>query len=115
MSRETKEGKKNRKRVLKKPEDKFKLPDINPMYLLTFIGVIIVGLSLYYTRKTAMKEEEEEARERIENLLLEPEPPRSEKPKDSISMKKQGIKGPEHMDPFFAQRHKNTGIFTFDA
>ena len=33
MSRETKEGKKNRKRVLKKPEDDFKFPDINPMHI----------------------------------------------------------------------------------
>ena len=51
------------------------------MYLLTFIGLIIAGVSLYYTRKTAMKEEEEEdieqreARERVE------EAPQIKKPK----------------------------------
>ena len=88
------------------------------MYLLTFIGLIIAGVSPYYTRKTAMKEEEEEARERIEKPL-------SEKQKDSVSTPcgdstrqrgakaEQGIKGPDHMDPFLAQRHRNTGIFTF--
>ena len=83
------------------------------MYLLTFIGLIIAGVSLYYTRKTAMKEEEEEdieqreARERVE------EAPQSKKPKEDKS-KKQGIKGSDHMDPFYAQKHKNTRIFTFD-
>ena len=110
MSKESKEGKNNKKRPLKPPKDEFKLTDINPMYLLTFIGLIIVGVSLYYTRKTVMKEEEaEEARERVEQ---KPETP-SSKPKNSVQ-RKQGIKGPDHMDPLFAQRHKNTGIFTFD-
>ena len=85
MSKESKEGKKHRKRVLKPPKDEFRLP-------------------------------EREARESVE------EAPQSEKPKESES-KKHGIKGPDHseasraahaMDPFYAQRHKNAGIFTFD-
>ena len=59
------------------------------MYLLTFIGVIIAGVSLNYTRKTAMKEEEEveEAQERIEK----PETPRSAKPKKNKASKDQII------------------------
>ena len=56
MFKESKERKKNRKRPLRSPKDEFKLPDVNPMYILTFIGLIIAG-ALYYTRKTAMKEE----------------------------------------------------------
>ena len=116
MSEETKEGKKNRKRPLKPPKDEFALPNISPMYLLTFIGVIIAEVSPYYTRKTAMKEEE--AKERVENspepkdsVSTRHEAPRSEK--DS-AQRKQGIKGPDHMNQFYAQRHRNTGIFTFD-
>ena len=72
MSKETKEAKKNRRRPLKPPKDEVKLPNINPMYLVTGIGLIIALLSLYYTRKTAMKEEEdeneeiEEAKEKVE-------------------------------------------------
>ena len=111
MSKETKEGKKNRKRPLKPPKDEFALPDINPMYLLTFIGIVIAGISLYYTRKTAMKDEEEveDAREwKIQwKIFLRQRPCTAKK-------KKQGIKGPDHLDAFYAQRHKNTGIFTFD-
>ena len=117
MSKESKEGKKNRKRPLKPPKDEFKLPDINPVNLLAFIGLIIVGVSLYYTRKTAMKEEEEdtaqqeEARERVENLV--PETQGNAELIDNAK-RKQGIKEPDRMDPFYAQQHKNTGIFTFD-
>ena len=81
MSKESKEGKKNGKRPFKPPKDKFKFPDINPMYLLTFIGLIIAGVSLYYTRKTTMKEEEEEEREK--ERKEEPDTP-SSKPKDSV-------------------------------
>ena len=114
MSKESKEGKKNRKRVLKPPKDEVKLPDRNPMYLLTFIGLIIALVTLYYTRKTAMKEEEEEDIEQQEaREKVKEEAPQSEKPKESES-KKQGIKGSDHMDPFYAQRHKNSSIFTFD-
>ena len=46
MSKETKEAKKNRKRTLKPPKDEVKLPNINPMYLLTGIGLIIAALPL---------------------------------------------------------------------
>ena len=94
MSKETKEQKKNRKRTLKPPKDEFALPDINPMYLLTFIGVIIAGLSLYYTRKTAMKEEKEieEAREKVENLP-------QETPCSTKEREKQDIKGSRPYGP----------------
>ena len=53
------------------------------MYLLTAIGVIIAGLSLYYIRKSAIKEEEEEeeelesARERIEKPKSKPKEKKS--------------------------------------
>ena len=106
MSKESKERKKNRKRILKNPDDKFKFPNVNPMYLLTAIGVIIAGLSLYCTRKNAIKEEAEN--ERNEGSSKQ----ENEKPK--TKHKQQGTKGPDHMDPFFVQQHKNTGIYTFD-
>ena len=106
MSKETKEAKKNRRRPLKPPKDEVKLPNINPMYLLTGIGLIIVALSLYYTRRTAMKKEQEEneeieeAREKVEE---EKKPKSPEKVRENYAM-----------DPFYAKRHENTGIFTFD-
>ena len=84
------------------------------MYLLTFIGLIIAGISLYYIRKTAMKEEEEEDIEQREARKRVEEAPQSEKPKESVGAKRQSIKGPDHMDTFYAQRHKNTGILTFN-
>ena len=111
LSKETKERKKNRKRPLKPPKDKFALRDINPMYLLTFIGVIIAGVSLYYTWKAAMKEEEEDTAQReeahetqrSEKNSAPDETPRRERGSVSAT---HGVKGPDHMDPFYAQRHK---------
>ena len=43
------------KRKLRKPDDEkndpvFKLPNVDPMCVLAIIGVVIAGLSLYYTR-----------------------------------------------------------------
>ena len=105
MSKETKEAKKNRRRPLKPPKDEVELPNINPMYLLTGVGLIIALLSLYYTRKTAMKEEEEE-KEEMEEAKEKVE--EEEKPKTPKKVKH------HTMDPFFYQRHKNDGIFTFD-
>ena len=93
---------------MKPPKDDVKLPNINPMYLLMGIGLIIAALSLYYTQRTAMKEEEEEKEE-------------MEEARESVAEEEKKAKSPkkvrEHhaiMDPFFAKRHENTGIFTFD-
>ena len=120
MSKESKEGKKNRKRTLKPPKDEVKLPNINPMYLFTGIGLIIAALSLYYTQRTAMKEGEEE-NEKIEEARVKVEEEKKRQHKATRPHAKQGgvsdthgIKGPDHVEPFYAKRHENTGIFTFN-
>ena len=62
MSKNTKEKQKNRKlpkpTVSRPPPSTMSL-DINPMYLLGILGVIIAGASLWYQRKSFLKEEDE--------------------------------------------------------
>ena len=59
MSKNTKEKQKNRKlskpTVSRTPPRGFSL-NINPMYLLGLIGVIIAGASLWYQRKSFLKD-----------------------------------------------------------
>ena len=55
MSKESK-----KKRKLKKPESEkndplFKIPSVDPMCSLAIVGVVIAGLSLYYTRKSTLE------------------------------------------------------------
>ena len=83
MSNESK--KKRGQRPLKSPppkDNELVLPNINPMYLLSGIGIIIAFASLYYTRKVAV-EEEKVAVEEEEKDKPSSNPPRSEVKKSS--------------------------------
>ena len=130
MSKQTKEKQQNRK--LKKPTGNSTIPpcsqskllNINPMYLLTFVGVIIAGMSLWYPRKNSLQkvqesdDEDEGPRTGGETLSNFFGPTLSDlrgASEPSVAPKKQKKQKPQKhiMDPFEAQRH-NQGVWTFD-
>ena len=106
MSKNTKEKQKNRK--LSKPTVRSvsRAPslNINPMYLLGIIGVIIAGASLWYQRKSFLKEEEEQrSDDPVQSTGGDPEAIKKSPPKKE---KKQ------HFDPWeWKREHQQTGMF----
>ena len=108
MSKNTKEKQKNRK--LSKPtttvssRGKGISLDINPMYLLGIIGVIIAGFSLWYQRKSFLKEEEEEEQK--------DETPVQSTGGESTEKKSPPKKKKQHFDPWeWKREHQQTGVF----
>ena len=105
MSKNTKEKQKNRKlpkpSVSRAPSPNFSL-DINPMYLLGILGVIIAGFSLWYQRKSYLKEEDERSGDApVQNTGGE-----SETKKSPPKKKKQPF------DPWeWKREHTQTGVF----
>ena len=129
MSKNTKEKQKNRR--LSKPSPKTRatglwaLPhgslskflNMNPMYLLTLIGVVIAGINLWYQRKQVVDDKEEDRGHLDDTLPGGGEssfaggsnlPPKNKSPR-------------KRMDPFEWQRHHtqtgifpNPGLFGFD-
>ena len=100
MSKNTKEKQKNRKlskpTVSRAPPQKVSL-NINPMYLLGIIGVIIAGASLWYQRKSFLKEKSD--------------PPVQSTGGGEEETKKSPSKKVQH-DPWEWQReHQQTGVF----
>ena len=102
MSKESKKGKKNRKRILRNPEDKFKFPNVNPVYLLTAIGVIIAGLSLYYSRKMQLRKKRKPIVRADKHRRQKQRQTKNKVPKSQIIW------------IHFLHSNKNTGIYTFD-
>ena len=107
MSKNTKEKQKNRR--LPKPttvsrgnSKGFSL-DINPMYLFGLLGVIIAAASLWYQRKSYLKEEESDSGDSG--------PVQSTGGKED-STPKSPPKKKQHSDPWAYQReHQQTGVF----
>ena len=107
MSKNTKEKQKNRKlskpTVSRTPSKGFSL-NINPMYLLGLIGVIIAGASLWYQRKSFLKDSEDKDDEPVQSSGGETEEKKSPVKK---SPKKQ-----QHFDPWAWKReHQQIGVF----
>ena len=110
MSKNTKEKQKNRK--LSKPTvstaakrgQGFSL-DINPMYLFGLLGVIIAGASLWYQRKSFLKESGSDKNDDNDNAPVQSTG--GEEETKSPPKKKQ-----KQNDPWAYQReHQQTGIF----
>ena len=114
MSKNTKEKQKNRK--LSKPTVSRTAPkefslDINPMYLLGIIGVIIAGASLWYQRKSFLKEEQSEE---SDNDPVQSTGGGEEETKKPSPKKPKFHKTPEdnRADPWAWKReHQQTGVF----
>ena len=104
MSKNTKEKQKNRKlskpTVSRAPTKGFSL-DINPMYLFGLLGVIIAGASLWYQRKSFLKDERSDedpvqSTGGEEETKKQSSPPKKEKPFDPWEWKRE---------------HQQTGVF----
>ena len=114
MSKNTKEKQKNRrlpKPTVSRGNSKGFSLDINPMYLFGLLGVIIAGASLWYQRKSFLKEEESDSGDNQSPVQStgETETPRSAK-KQSPPPKTLGTAKRQH-DPWAYQReHQQTGI-----
>ena len=105
MSKNTKEKQKNRKlskpTTSRAPSQGFSL-DINPMYLFGLLGVIIAGASLWYQRKSFLKEQEEE------QTPVQSTGGESEEKKQSSPPKKPK----KDFDPWeWKREHQQTGMF----
>ena len=108
MSKNTKEKQKNRK--LSKPttvsrgnSKGFSL-DINPMYLFGLLGVIIGAASLWYQRKSFLKDEQSDDEDKdntpVQSTGEDNEP------------KKQSPKKKQDFDPWeWKREHQQTGVF----
>ena len=107
MSKNTKEKQKNRKlpkpTTTRAPPSNFSL-DINPMYLLGIIGVIIAGASLWYQRKSFLKEQKEDE-QKDEQTPVQSTGGESEEKKSPPKKKKP-------FDPWeWKREHQQTGVF----
>ena len=106
MSKNTKEKQKNRK--LSKPTVRHTPPlslDINPMYLFGLLGVIIAAASLWYQRKSFLKDSEATDSGSDESAVQSTGGESTEK-KSPPKKKKQ------HFDPWeWKREHQQTGIF----
>ena len=135
MSKNTKE--KQRNKPLRKPTSTAppgslsKLLNINPMYLLGVIGVVIAGVSLWYQRKSYLKDEDEQQSDDKQDegpkhssggesnffgptrsdLRTEVTPPVQKK--SAKGKEKQESAQQKHFDPFEWKKHK-MGVWTFD-
>ena len=116
MSKNTKEKQKNRK--LSKPTvsrgvSKGPSLNINPMYLLGLIGVIIAGASLWYQRKSFLKEQSEDHDESPVQSTGGEEEKKSPKPKfHKTAEDNRGVARP--MDPWeWKREHQQNGIASF--
>ena len=115
MSKNTKEKQKNRKlskpTVSRAPPRGFSL-DINPMYLLGIIGVIIAGASLWYQRKSFLKEQkDDDDKEPVQSTGDNDSEATRKSPSLPKTAKRQHSNSRE-FDPWeWKREHQQTGMF----
>ena len=110
MSKNTKEKQKNRKlskpTVSNRANPKGPFLNINPMYLLGIIGVIIGGLSLWYQRKSFLKEQQKD--DDNESVSTGGETETKKSPPKKKTAKRQNF------DPWeWKREHQQTGVASF--
>ena len=115
MSKNTKEKQKNRR--LPKPTTVSRAPskglplslDINPMYLFGILGVIIAAASLWYQRKSFLKDSEAEDSGPVQSSGGEENEAKKSSPKKLGTAKRQPF---DPWDPWkWKREHQQTGVF----